>query len=116
VADQIGAPTWSRTVAEVTAQVLAQAQASKDSDAWWRSNSGTYALTCSGQTSWHGFAEAIVKRLERQVPVHPIATHDYPTPARRPAYSVLSLEKLERRFNTRPPHWEQALAACMEAR
>jgi dTDP-4-dehydrorhamnose reductase len=110
VADQIGAPTWSRTIADTTAAVLAQARAG--GDAWWDQHSGVYHLSCQGQTSWHGFTEAIVARAGLACQVSPIGTADYPTPARRPANSVMSSAKLTSSFCA-IPHWEQALSLCM---
>jgi dTDP-4-dehydrorhamnose reductase len=110
VADQFGAPTWSRTIADSTAAVLAQARAGGES--WWDRNSGVYHLSCQGRTSWHGFTEAIVASAGLSCAVAPIGSADYPTPARRPANSVLSSDKLIDRFCAIPA-WEQALALCL---
>jgi dTDP-4-dehydrorhamnose reductase len=71
-------------------------------------------MTCSGSTSWYGFAQAIFARAEKlldgKVPqVTPIASQDYPTPAMRPRNSVLSNAKLEQRFGVRLAPWETAL-------
>jgi dTDP-4-dehydrorhamnose reductase len=110
VADQLGAPTWSRTIADSTAVLLAQA---KGSSAWWDQNSGIYHLSCQGQTSWHVFTEAIVAKAGLACRVTPIGSADYPTPARRPANSVMSCNKLIARFCA-IPDWEQALSLCLE--
>ncbi|MRX09961.1 dTDP-4-dehydrorhamnose reductase [Pseudoduganella sp. FT25W] len=110
VADQHGAPTWSRTIADVTAQVLAQAHAG-GSD-WWTRNSGIYHLSAQGQTTWHAFTQAIVEEAGLDCKVLPITTADYPTPAQRPPYSVLSSEKLMTRF-CHLPDWKEALQLCM---
>jgi dTDP-4-dehydrorhamnose reductase len=77
--------------------------------------SGLYNLTCTGTTSWYGFAEAIARasaarpehRLER---LEAIPTSTYPTPAKRPAYSVLDTGKLRERFALALPAWDVALA------
>jgi dTDP-4-dehydrorhamnose reductase len=111
VADQFGAPTWSRTIADTTAAVLAQAKGG--GTAWWDQNSGLYHLSCQGQTSWHGFTEAIVAKAALACRVTPIGSADYPTPARRPANSVMSSNKLIERFCA-IPDWEQALSLCLE--
>lgn len=118
VADQIGAPTWCRDIAEATAQVLAQVQspACMSDDARW----GTYHMTNAGETSWHGFAEAIRALDEYDetiTPAHlvPIPGSDYPTPARRPLNSRLDNGKLERTFGLRLRDWRAALALCMGA-
>jgi dTDP-4-dehydrorhamnose reductase len=106
VSDQIGAPTWSRMIAEATA--LAIARAVSDPPAY----SGVYHLTGAGQTSWFGFTEAIFDAF-CPVPrpkLTPITTDQYPTLAKRPAYSVLSNEKFIRRFGFRMPDWRAQLS------
>lgn len=110
VADQHGAPTWSRTIADTTAQVLAQAHAGGRE--WWVQNSGIYHLSAQGQTTWHEFTQAIVEEAGLSCNVLPITTADYPTPARRPTYSVMSSERLMTRF-CHLPDWKEALHLCM---
>ena len=110
VADQFGAPTWSRTIADSTAVLLAQAKGG--GAAWWDQNSGIYHLSCQGQTSWHGFTEAIVAKAGLACRVTPIGSADYPTPAKRPANSVMNSNKLIERFCA-IPEWEQALSLCL---
>ncbi|MFC7520597.1 dTDP-4-dehydrorhamnose reductase [Xanthomonas populi] len=106
VADQIGTPTPAALIADVTSQLLRQRSAN---------TSGTWHLTAAGQTSWHGFAEAIFEEavskglLSRAPRVVPITTADYPTPAKRPAYSRLSIEKLQREFDIVLPDWQLGL-------
>ena len=114
VADQIGAPTWCRDIAEATAQVLAQVRA-PDESRW-----GTYHMTNAGETSWHGFAGAIQALDafdETTTPARlvPIPGSDYPTPAQRPLNSRLDNGKLERTFGLRLRDWRAALALCMGA-
>jgi len=114
VRDQFGCPTWSRMIAEATALALRQVLVEGDLGAF----NGTYHLAASGHTSWHGFAEAIVGQMAEkkcQV-VEAIATSEYPTPARRPAYSVLSSEKLRKTFGLQLPGWRESLAQVMEER
>ena len=112
--DQVGCPTWSRMIAETTTLALKQAVAAGDLDAF----TGTYHLAASGITSWHGFADAIVKLMpvegRKCVQVEAISTADYPTPTKRPAYSVLTCDKLERTFGLRLPHWEESLKQVLE--
>lgn len=110
VDDQHGAPTWSRTIADTTAAILAQAGAG--GAPWWAENGGLYHLSCQGQTTWHGFADAIMKAAGLACSVIPISSAEYPTPARRPANSVLSCAKLTGRFGALPA-WDQALALCL---
>ena len=114
VRDQVGCPTWSRMIAETTALALGQVLAAREPEAF----TGVYHLAASGQTSWHGFAEAIVGLMPSETRkcqvVEPITTPEYPLPAQRPAYSVLSCEKLDRTFGLRLPHWEESLKAVLE--
>lgn len=116
VGDQVGCPTWSRMIAETTALALKAVVAAPDRRAF----TGTYNLAASGVTSWHGFAQAIVNLMpaeERKcMEVEAISTAEYPTPAKRPAYSVLACDKLERAFGLRLPHWEDSLRQVLEPR
>ncbi len=113
VDDQIGAPTWSRLIAEATAQILAQclspARGADRPEPW-----GTYHLTCGGATSWHGFASAIAALGGYRTRITPIPSADYPTPARRPANSRLDNGKLTRVFGLRLPDWLEALKLCLD--
>ncbi len=110
VADQHGAPTWSRTIADTTALVLAQARGQAG---WWATNGGIYHLSGQGQTTWCGFTEAIVAASGATCRVTPISAAEYPVPARRPANSVMSSARLMERFCALPG-WDGALKLCME--
>jgi dTDP-4-dehydrorhamnose reductase len=114
VADQVGCPTWSRLIAETTALALKQAVAARDFGAL----TGTYHLASSGVTSWQGFAHAIINLMPAEGKkcsvVEAITTPEYPTPAKRPAYSVLGCDKLEKQFGLRLPHWEESLMQVLE--
>lgn len=116
VADQIGAPTWSNSIATVTAHVVAQALAA-DSPEWWRERSGIYHFAAGGETSWHGFAEEIFRlSLGDKAPrTVPIPASEYPVPAKRPANSRMSGEKLMQTFGLRMPAWDDALKLCLDA-
>ncbi|WP_053568667.1 dTDP-4-dehydrorhamnose reductase [Caballeronia cordobensis] len=119
VADQIGAPTWSATIAALTASVIAQGVANRTDFAdWAREKSGVFHLTSSGSTSWAGFAEAIFAEAQLEHPprVIPIPSSDYPTPARRPSNSRLDGAKLARTFGLVAPDWREALALCLASR
>ncbi len=125
VDDQIGSPTWCRTISQITLNILTQILP-PDSPAnltLFEQSSGLYNLVCSGETSWFGFAKAI---LEGSSPapatrLTPIPTSDYPTPpppppptpAPRPKNSVLSTEKLRAAFGIIPPPWEATLQYCL---
>ena len=117
VDDQIGSPTSSECIAQATADVLAQVLAPDGTGIAGRS--GIYNLTSSGETSWFGFTKEIltkaVARLGTPLPnLVPITTADYPTPAKRPANSRLSCQRLEDTFAVSLPHWEQALELVLE--
>lgn len=114
VADQVGAPTWSKTIATATAHIVAQALAVDDAD-WWAQRSGVYHFTSAGATSWHGFAEAIFAQAmgEHAPKVLPIPASDYPVPAKRPSNSRLSHDKLTEAFGLRLPDWADALKLCL---
>ena len=105
VADQVGTPTPAALIADVTAELLRLQDAP----------SGTFHLTPRGETSWHGFAEtifaeAVARGLIARVPkVIPIATSEYPTRARRPAYSCLDIGKVEAHVGRRLPDWSDSL-------
>nr|WP_314622138.1 dTDP-4-dehydrorhamnose reductase [uncultured Noviherbaspirillum sp.] len=114
VADQHGAPTWSRTLADTTACILARARSAGDRDAWWRENGGLYNLTSQGATTWHGFADALLDQAEKKPRLVPISSSEYPVPAARPGNSRLSCEVLMQRF-CHLPHWREALALCQAA-
>ena len=106
VSDQIGAPTWSRMIAEGTAHALVRAVSHPEQ------YSGTYHLTAGGQTSWFGFTEAIFDLFapDPRPKLLPIVTDQYPTAAKRPAHSVLSNDKFARTFGVRLPDWQTQLS------
>lgn len=115
VDDQVGAPTWSRLVAEATALVIARWLARCNPAA----NSGVYHLTCGGSTSWHGFTAAILARMAAHgetglARLTAIPSSGYPTPAARPANSRLDCTRLADTFGVRLPPWDAALALCLE--
>ena len=112
VADQIGAPTWSRMIAQATSHIIAQIY-SPLYQLDIKSLSGIYHLTNAGQTNWYEFAKAIIAQSKKQPRLLPITTADYPTPAKRPAYSVLSNAKLSDLFGIKLPAWDQALALAL---
>lgn len=115
VADQTGAPTWSRDIATATAGIAAKWQADNP-------RSGVYHLTASGSTTWYGFASRAVQLLSQShrgacgslARLVPISTVEYPTAAARPKNSQLDSEKLVRDFGVRLPEWDRSLAEVME--
>jgi len=112
VADQVGTPTPAALLADVTAHALREDVADGASGLWH--------VTPSGQASWHEFAEAIFEGavarglLPRAPRVEAIATAEYPTPAARPAYSVLDCSAVQRDFGVALPDWRAGLAATLD--
>ncbi len=108
VADQTGVPNWSRALAEATARVVAAGLPAAVARA------GLYHLSSTGTATWHEFARAIVGDVAMPRVV-PIASADYRTAARRPAYGVLATAKFERTFGFGLPDWRDALGRCLNS-
>ena len=119
VDDQLGAPTWCRCIADATGKIIKQLT-NKGEGSFSETVSrvsGMYHMTCEGQTSWHGFARAILELTNPGLLPQLVAipTTEYPTPAARPAYSVLSNAKLHKIFGVKIPPWKDALKHCLDA-
>jgi dTDP-4-dehydrorhamnose reductase len=121
VADQHGTPTWSRTLARITAHIVDQ-ELSYGAKQLFGKTSGLYHATGAGVTTWHGFTEAILEEYQRvnglQRPLKvreilPITTDEYPLPAKRPQNSVLSNKKLAQQFGIEPKPWREQLEELM---
>lgn len=108
VDDQIGSPTSASSIAMATAMTLR-----KPVD-------GLYHMTSSGKTSWCGFARRIFTQagklglLDNLPEINSITTSQYPTPAKRPGYSVLNCQKLKNTFDIKMPSWQTSLQLCMQ--
>ena len=117
VDDQIGTPTWARSLAQLTAAALLRVRVAGH----WQAVSGTYHVSANGApTSWYGFAE-IFLRLAAEAGLsgplarlRPVGSEAYPTRARRPPYSVLDNRHFEDRFELQVPQWQTQLRWCME--
>jgi dTDP-4-dehydrorhamnose reductase len=114
VADQYGAPTSTNLIVAGTVAALKRWLALPE--AARGELEGTYHLVASGETTWHGFASAIFEQavehglLARKPDVQAIGTADFPTPAKRPAYSVLDNTRFQKQFAFTLPHWSDGLA------
>jgi len=106
VDDQVGVPNWSRAIAMLTTEVVARGLPAMAERA------GLYHLSATGRTTWCGFARAILGDRARPR-VRPIATHEYPLPARRPAFGVLDSSRFAATFGIELPDWRASLAACL---
>jgi len=115
--DQIGSPTWARSVALKTHQILKQCLNKKWLETKNSSLSGIFHLTCQGKTSWHGFARKVLNmsNTSQNIKLIAIPTSDYPAPAVRPHNSLLNNEKIQRVFGLDMPHWEDALKKCIDS-
>jgi dTDP-4-dehydrorhamnose reductase len=119
VADQIGAPTSARVIADSLARMIGQQNGALP-ELFARSG-GLVHLACAGETSWHGFATAIVERLKswgvvlKAERIVPILTADYPTKAQRPRNSRFDQTRLREVFGLTSPHWSDALAVEVDA-
>ena len=111
VADQFGAPTSAAMLARATAQALSMRPREQNEEEHPAAAppSGIYHMSAAGRTSWHGFACAILREFGYADPVAPLATLEFPTPARRPANSVLDNGRLAACFGIRMPVWETGL-------
>lgn len=114
VDDQIGAPTWSREIAQATAQAIALYLRHPDP----QQINGIYHMTAQGQTSWFGFAQAAAKYGLFNGLAHPpalraISSAEFPSPTKRPMYSVLSNAKLLKQFGIQLPDWDTSLQNCL---
>jgi dTDP-4-dehydrorhamnose reductase len=133
VHDQIGAPTWCREIARATTSILEHLSRDGQGLSSFPQVSGTYHMTAGGTASWYDLAQAILGEASK-APVSlswlasvtggrpllarrviPITTAEYPTPARRPVYSVLSNARLSRTFGVQLPNWREQLHSAFSA-
>ena len=127
VDDQIGAPTWCRTIAEATAKIFARLIPPEETGKarvppaqfWDEGISGTYHLSAGGRTSWYGFASAIVDAERKSNPkvarVIPIPTEEYLLPAPRPKNSLLDNAKLTTTFGLKQMEWTELFVRCLQS-
>ncbi|WP_300602186.1 dTDP-4-dehydrorhamnose reductase [Niabella sp.] len=104
VNDQFGAPTYARDLAHAILDIIA-------ASSWVP---GTYHYTNEGVISWYDFAVAIKENIHSSCIVSPIPSEAYPTPAKRPAYSVLDTTSIKETYKVRTPYWESSLTECIK--
>ena len=103
ISDQIGCPTYAKDLSKALLKMVIS-----------RNNSfGLYHFSNSGVTSWYDFAKAIFELKKNDVILNPIPTTSYPTPAKRPKYSVLNKEKITNNFSVETPYWKESLKRCL---
>ena len=106
VCDQIGTPTYARDLARVILKIF-------ESDYKFSDDVKIYHYSNEGNCSWYDFAQAIFEISNIDCKITPISTKEYPTPAKRPAYSVLSKDKIKEQFNLDIPYWRDSLKSCL---
>lgn len=116
VADQYGAPTSAHLIAQVTTQVLAQYLQKQQFKAY-----GLYHLTTTGQTTWHEYAQFIVKKIQlkqslilEKTKIIAVPSIEYPTPAKRPLNSRLSCQKLQQQFAIQLADWQDEVSNVLQ--
>jgi len=106
ISDQVGTPTWAGDLAETILTMFADPETGK-------SKNGIFHYSNEGVASWYDFADEIMNLSNIDCRIRPIETKDYPTPAARPAYSVLNKAKLKSTFSITIPHWKMSLRNCI---
>jgi dTDP-4-dehydrorhamnose reductase len=110
VFDQIGTPTYAPDLAAAVLNIMTQVEAAPTQNI-----GGVWHYSNEGVTSWYDFACAVFELTGIDCKVLPIETSAYPTPARRPPFSVLNKGKIKAAFNLDIPHWRDSLKACLKA-
>ena len=106
VSDQLGCPTYAADLAAAIMHIITLNQSNK--------NTGIYHYSNAGITNWYEFALTIKKLTDSNCIVNPIPTSQYPTAAKRPAYSVLDTTKIKETFGIAIPEWKESLGKCLE--
>jgi len=107
--DQFGSPTYAADLAEIILKIISDCQISVSN---WKP--GIYNFSNEGVITWYDFARAIKEIIECPCDVKPISTAEYPTPAKRPIYSVLDKTKVQKTFGIQLKDWKESLRTCIE--
>ena len=105
VCDQIGTPTYARDLARTILSMVDNEEKHEEVNIYHYSN--------EGNCSWYDFAQAIFEIAQIDCKVSPISTQEYPTPAKRPSYSVLNKDKIKKAYNLKIPYWRDSLKSCI---
>jgi len=109
VFDQIGTSTYARDLAKVILEII-----DKNFNKLNAFKAEIFHFSNEGVCSWYDFAKAIFEIKDIDIKINPIETKDYPTPAKRPHYSVLNKSKIKKEFNIEIPYWRESLIKCLE--
>jgi len=107
--DQVGSPTYAADLAKAILKIAGQLERLPDGDEKW----GIYHFSNEGVASWYDFAFEIFKMKKMKINLKPIRTRDYPTPARRPHFSVMDKSKIKSAFNLEILYWKESLSNCI---
>ena len=102
--DQIGTPTYARDLAKAILDILPKLQ---------NDIPEIYHYSNEGAISWYDFAKEIMKMAKLGCKINPLESHEYPTPAKRPHYSLLNKSKIKTDFNIEIPYWKDSLSECL---
>ena len=108
--DQIGTPTYAKDLAKAILDIIPQLRHSKLD---LESSVEIYNYSNEGVLSWYDFAKEIMKMAKIECQINPIETKEYPTPAKRPHYSLLNKSKIKNEFNVNIPYWKDSLKQCL---
>ena len=103
--DQVGTPTYARDLALTILDIIPQINNDKVE---------IYNYSNEGVLSWYDFAKEIMKMAKLNCKINPIETFEYPTPAKRPHYSLLNKSKMKSAFNIEIPYWKDSLDECLK--
>ncbi|HIP30280.1 MAG TPA: dTDP-4-dehydrorhamnose reductase [Campylobacterales bacterium] len=103
--DQVGTPTYAKDLARTILEILPKIE---------NESVGVYNYSNEGVLSWYDFAKEIMKMAKIECKINPIETKDYPTPAKRPHYSLLNKSKIKKEFNIEIPYWKDSLNECLK--
>ena len=103
--DQIGTPTYAKHLAQTILNILPKLQSEKVE---------IYHYSNEGVLSWYDFAKEIMKMCKLKSKIKPLETYQYPTPAKRPHYSLLNKSKIKKEFNIEIPYWKDGLDDCLK--
>jgi len=109
--DQVGAPTYAKDLAKVILDIIPQLSHSKHDE---ESNVEIYHYSNEGVCSWFDLAKAIFELSNIECKVNPIETFQYPTPAKRPHYSILNKSKIKKEYNITIPYWKDSLEIALK--
>ncbi|OFY62736.1 MAG: dTDP-4-dehydrorhamnose reductase [Bacteroidetes bacterium RIFCSPLOWO2_02_FULL_36_8] len=111
VYDQTGCLTYASDLGKAVVKIVQSIDKNPELS---KNRTGIYHYSNEGITSWYDVAHEVVKKSGLKCKVNPIETHQYPTPAKRPAYSVLNKSKIKDTFGIQIPHWEESLDVCLK--